>query len=158
MLNHLQEFFLSIDISKVRPGFNFKNKEYFKTSISGFITIIYMSFILLIFFNFGRDFIFRENPTLIQQEIFPIKYPNYTNNNNNFTFSIRLEDNDGNAIHKPNLIYMEFIYYNYEIRNGAWKLIEEIPMNYSFCKEFAFRKSIHNLKKNIEYTLNEDIA
>jgi len=149
-MNNFKKLLLKINCSNTRIGFYFKNEEYFKTQIGGIFTIIYFFIIILIVLYFGSDFIYRENPTLIQQDIFPIKYPNYSIDNTYFTFSIRIEDNDGKVIDKPNLIYLEFIYYHYEIRNGVWQLIEEIPMNYSLCKESAFSNSIGDFDQNVK--------
>ena len=132
-----------IDLTNIYPGFHFQGKEYYKSSIGGLFTLIYLCILFFLMFTFGRDFFFRLNPTLVEQEIYSNRYPNYTINNNNFSFSIRIEDNDGYIINNTKLIYLEFIYYHYQKVNGEWKTIEEFPLNYSNCKIENFQNKEH---------------
>ena len=71
-----------------------QHQSKYKTRIGGFFTLLMVSLCLLLFFNFGSDMMYHQNPTVIFSEIFS-KNPEriyYSRNNYFFMFGIEAPD------------------------------------------------------------------
>jgi hypothetical protein len=131
----------TIDATEVKPNFFISGRDTYPTLVGGVLSLVNILLLILIIFAFGRNFFERTNPTMIQNQIYPSQYPNYTLGvTNNLSFAIRLEDLDTKVINRTDLVYIDFIYYHYEIINGEWELVNEKLLDYDYCKPKNFKK------------------
>jgi hypothetical protein len=134
--------FLNIlDTTGVKPQFLLSGKKNYTTSLGGLISLLNLIILGLVIYAFGKNFFERTEPLMIQNLIYPERYPNYTLGLNlNFTYAVRLEDFDGNVINRSDLVYIDFIYYHYEIRNGQWVELNKKSLDYELCNKNNFEK------------------
>lgn len=134
----MMKFLRMIDLNKEKINFYVFGQETYSTCFGGFITVINLIILALLLLGFGRDFFDRTNPTMIQEIVYPERYPNVTLNNRNFTIAFQFQDVDGNIINADNLVYMEMKYYNYEKTGGVWDSPVVTPLNFSACNRSNF--------------------
>lgn len=114
-----------LDLFPRNLNFSINSHLNYKTKFGGVISIINVILLGFLIYKFGEDFFLRINPKYLQQTIYPSKYDNYTINNKNFSFAFRIEDLNAIQVDRPDLIYIDFVYFNYEIKNGEWNLLEQ---------------------------------
>jgi len=99
-------------------GINFSINRYssFKTVQGGLLSISIYILYIYIFYIFGLDLIFKQNPNVYSQ-IKPIKIddlvPKLDLNSSEFIFGVRLEDYLGNNIEMEQYLFPKFNYVNY---------------------------------------------
>lgn len=64
------KFLRSIDIYGKKADLSINREEAYKTTLGGFFTLIIGVLFLLLFFNFGSDMIYHENPSTVFSEIY----------------------------------------------------------------------------------------
>jgi len=138
----MENLIKSLDFSGNRMTFYIQKNKTHKTFLGGVISIFNFIILVLLIYGFGEDFYLRINPKIIQQTIYPERYMNFTINNKNFSFAFRIEDLDAKFIIDDQLVYIDFVYYNYEIQNGEWALLEKKSIEYSKClpKDFGIEE------------------
>jgi hypothetical protein len=114
-------------------NFSINSHLKYKTKFGGLISLINIVILGLLIYKFGEDFFLRTNPKYLQQTIYPARYENYTITNKNFSFAFRIEDLNAIQVDRDDLIYIDFVYLHYEIKNGEWNLLEEKSLDYSKC-------------------------
>jgi hypothetical protein len=130
-----------LDTTGVKPQFLFEGKKNYTTTLGGIISFLNLIIFGLLIYAIGKNFFERTEPSMIQNLIYPERYPNYTLGvDMNFSYAARLEDFDGNVIKNRNLVYIDFIYYHYEIQNGIWVLLNKTLLDYDLCTEKNFEK------------------
>lgn len=130
-----------IDTTGVKPQFLLSGRQNYTTTLGGIVSLINLVILGLIIYAFGKNLFERTEPLMTQNIIYPERYPNYTLGvDMNFTYAARLEDFDGNVIKRTDLVYLDFIYYHYEIINGVWVLLEEKTLDYDLCEQSNFEK------------------
>jgi hypothetical protein len=130
-----------LDTTGVKPQFLLEGKKSYTTTLGGVISLLNLIILGLLIYAFGKNFFERTEPSMIQNLIYPERYPNYTLGvDMNFSYAARLEDFDGNVIKNRNLVYIDFIYYHYEIQNGIWVLLNKTLLDYDLCTEKNFEK------------------
>jgi hypothetical protein len=131
----------TLDTTGVKPQFLLSGKQNYTTTLGGVISLLNIVILGLIIYAFGKNFFERTEPSMIQNIIYPERYPNYTLGVDlNFTYAARLEDIDGNVIKRTDLVYIDFIYLHYEIKNGDWALIKNKTLDYKLCEQNNFEK------------------
>jgi hypothetical protein len=122
-----------IDFFPRNLNFSINSHLNYKTKFGGVISFLNVIILGFLIYSFGEDFFLRTNPKYLQQTIYPAKYNNYTINNKNFSFAFRIEDLNALQVDRPDLIYIDFVYFNYEIKNGEWNLLEQKSLDYKKC-------------------------
>ena len=97
-MDKLYQLLESIDVYGEPFTFSIFKQENFKTVIGGIMSIFTFLGFIFSFVYFGQDFIFRKNPSYLNQKITLDKYPEYTINNSNLVAAFDINDNNGNPI------------------------------------------------------------
>lgn len=138
----MRKYLEALDATEIKPNFFISSRETYPTLFGGILNLVNIFLLALVIFAFGRDFFERTNPSMMQNQIYPSQYPNYTlGRTHNLSFAIRLEDLDTKVINRTDLVYIDFIYYHYEIINGKWELLNEKLLDYDYCKPTNFKRS-----------------
>lgn len=131
----------NLDFTSVKPQFLISGSQNYSTCLGGVISLINLIVLTLIIYAFGKNFFERTEPTLIQNVIYPERYPNYTLGlDMNFTYAFRLDDEDSNVIQREDLVYVDFLYEHYEIKDGEWILLKRKSLNVELCDQNKFER------------------
>lgn len=100
----------SIDIYGKKADLSMNREEAYKTSLGGFFTLIIGILFLLLFFNFGSDMIYHENPSTVFSEIYSNLPEKEYFSKENYFFMFGVEDPNyahfiDDTIYKGNLMH-----------------------------------------------------
>jgi hypothetical protein len=123
-----------IDIFDTNFQFRTFNKSKFRTNIGGIISLTSVLLIIVFSIFFGWDFFFKKNPKILNQTIFPDKYPDpFLMTPENFVLPWRLSDDYSQTVNFTNLIYPRLQYFKYKL-NESGQIMEHIEdLQYSKC-------------------------
>jgi hypothetical protein len=131
----MQTLFKTIDMNGKYFNFRLKGEEKYKTAFGGLWTLLTIGIFILLTFLLGYDFYFRTNPLISTSYYKPTDYFNYTLNSSSFLFGFRVDDQDGNLVKRPDILYYEphYIVYKKTPSGGTTKVIDKI-LEYAPCK------------------------
>jgi len=125
------------------PSMNFTIKEFpnFRSVLGGFFSLLIYFLYILFFVLFGKDMIFKLNPTVASETLFPNEKENYSIDNYTF-FAFRFENNFFKPQNLTNKLFPYANYITYDLENS--KFLEEIELDIINCNNSQFKKDLNS--------------
>jgi len=150
------------------PSINFTIKDYpnFRSVIGGFFSLLIYILYLVFFVLFGKDMIYKLNPTVNSEYISPDKIENYAIDNKTF-LAFRYENDMGKMINQSYKLYQYSSYVTYDLINS--RIINETSLDIINCNNSQFKQDINlynykaeewfciDYKKIYNSTLNDEL-
>ena len=123
-----------IDIFGTAFQFTTFKKEKFKTTLGGIMTAFCILTIGIFTYFFGKNFFFRENPIILQQQVYPANYSDpFILNQQNMPIIWRLDDGNNNPVNFTGILYPKLIHYTYVNNASGSILIDETDLPVTQC-------------------------
>jgi len=117
-------FLCLIDIFGKEINLQIKSYQVYKTPVGGVLTLFIGVVTLVAIWFFGKDIIYKEQPSYLTKKLSLPKWPFIRLNNKDFFFGIRVEDNYGNFLTNPK--YFEVLFeYDFLTLNMSTKQMEK---------------------------------
>jgi hypothetical protein len=133
-------------------SFNFTilNQDKYKTNFGGIMTILCGVTILVFAYLFGQDFLYKKNPRILQQTVFPDQYnPPFKMTRENFVIPWRLTDGLLKPIDKDLLFYYKKKHYSFINNSTGNILVDEKNIKSYECNNTNSKIAEFNDKFNI---------
>ena len=142
----------NIDIYGVTYSVNSLGKETYKTYFGVVCTILTGILVTTAFFLFGRDFLYKKNPNVLQSQFLPDESEPIYVNSSNFTIAWRVEDVDENIISEEERYVWPKIQYVLYKKNEEKELdlIHDIKVNSKKCSETSAVNNRDFTSQNLE--------
>ena len=147
-MNFLKKF----DIYGASYSINSLGNETYKTYFGLICTILTGVLIVLAFLLFGRDFMYKKNPNVIQSEFLPDESDPVYVNSANFTVAWRVEDENENIISEDQRFVWPKIAYSLLEKNEdkEFDLKHDIKLSSKKCSETAAVNNKDFTSQNLE--------
>ena len=145
-------FLKNFDIYGASYSINSLGNETYKTYFGLICTILTGFLIVLAFFLFGRDFMYKKNPNVIQSEFLPDESDPVYVNSANFTVAWRVEDENENIISEDQRFVWPKIAYSLLEKNEdkEFDLKHDIKLSSKKCSETAAVNNKDFTSQNLE--------
>jgi hypothetical protein len=121
-----------LDLSGSEVKLNIDSQMKMRTKLGGFLTLVLIIIYMILFFFLGRNFYMRTNPNSSISVEMTEKYFNYTLNSTSMLFAFTLQNENSEAVDRPEFFYFELHYTVYKkTQDGTVLVIDEII---SYCK------------------------
>jgi len=111
-------------IDLIGKDFKFKiNRDKYRTSLGGVISIMLILSIIIACGYFGQDIYFHHNPNYYQKQQLVERYPIQPLSNSNFFFALAIQDSNNNLIDDKSYFVHQFTYYRWDRNLTTKKMI-----------------------------------
>jgi len=137
---------LYFDIYSKRASFFYHNHEKIGSYFGLFLTLIYISVSLILFFYYIINTLKRNNIVVYDSTAFTHELPIININSSNFYFAFGLENKDTlNRFIDETIYYPEIVFINRTKVNGEFITNSETILEYEECKEENFGQNFQHL-------------
>ena len=138
--------FLFFDIYSKRASFFYNNHEKIGSYFGLSLTLIYISFSLILFIYYIVTTLRRKNIIVYDSTIFSNELPSMDINSSNFYFAFGIENKDTlNRFIDETIYYPEIVFIDRVKINGEFTTISTKTLEYEDCKEENFGENFQHL-------------